>query len=176
LTRVVLRRRTLNQERQHEFEAKTALTEQGRAKAREAIAALRYLQRHRSTVVEWSNVTPAGDLDPIREQHERLAEVIEYLNDETVRRQVELVYDVLHSTWIMTRFGDSTFASSEVMIWRACEEGRAVIGRYLRGEPAQESTVMADLRHAYDSGIDNMQREHDEWLQSQRDAEPPDVN
>ncbi|MGI8313160.1 hypothetical protein [Saccharopolyspora hattusasensis] len=165
-----------NQERQHEFEKQTALTEQGREKAREAIAALRHLQRHQSTVVEWSNVTPAGDLDPAREQHERLGEAVEYFNDETVRRQVELVYNSLHASYVVTRLGHLTIANPELMISRACEEGRAVIGRYLRGEPAQESTFMADLRHAYDSGMDNMQREYEDWERLQRDAETPNTD
>jgi hypothetical protein len=166
-----------NLERQHEFETTAALTEQGREKAREAIAALRHVQRHRSTVAKWSGMTPEGDLDPEHEQHERLGEAIEYFHDETVRRQVELVYDSIASSWVVTRFGDSpTIDDPQALIWRACEEGRAVIGRYLRGEPTQESTFMVELRRAYDSGHDEVARQHDEWLQSQDNSAPPDAD
>lgn len=167
------RRSRKDQDAQHRFERETALTEQGREKARDAITALRYLQRHRRAVVEWSGVAPEGDLDLVHEQHERLGQAIEYFHDESVRHQIELVYDALDSSYVVTTYGDSDVGEPGVMIWRACQEGRAVLGRYLRGEPTQEpSTYMTALRLAYDSGHEEIERQHDEWQQSQRGQTP----
>lgn len=169
------RRSRREQDAQHRFERDAALTEQGREKARESIATLRYLQRHRSTVADWSgNVIPEGDLSPTQQQHERLGEAIEYFHDEAVRRQVELIYDAVAGSWVVTRFSYSDIDDPKVMIWRACEEGRAVIGRYLRGEPTQApSAYMVELRQAYDSAYEEIERQHEEHLRVLREGETP---
>ena len=117
---------------------------------------------------------PEGDLSPTHQQHERLGEAIEYFHDEVVRKQVELIYDAIAGSWLVTRFSYSDINDPGVMIWRACEEGRAVIGRYLRGESTQPpSSYLVALRQAYDSAYDEFDRQHEEHLQAERDDETP---
>jgi hypothetical protein len=159
-----------NQERQHRFELDRAITEQGREAAREAIAALRYLQRNRRRVVEWSSAAPEGELQGDHEQFDQLGQTIEYLNDEAVRKQVELIHDVIADAWLITRFGNHNVTDkSDVIIWRVCQEGRAILGRYLRGEPTEPpSNYLESLRHAHDSAHDDMARQHEEQEELQR--------
>lgn len=162
-----------NQERQHRFEQEQALTLQGQEKAREAISALRHLQRNRRAVAEWSSALPEGELGDDHHHYDQLGQAIEFLNDKVVREQVELVYDAIAGAWTITRFGDHNISdASDVIIWRACHEGRTVLGRYLRAEPTQEpSDYLKSLRRAYDSAHEELERQREDWLKSQEATE-----
>ncbi|MFB9909652.1 hypothetical protein [Allokutzneria oryzae] len=162
-----------SQERQQKFERDKELSEQGREKAREAIAALRYLQRHRKLVAAWNSPAPEGELSPDREQHDRLGEAIEYLNDEAVRQQIGLVYEILEDAWVLTSFGKGDHGEPQTVIWRCCQEGRSILGRYLRGEKTQEpSNFLREVRNDYDSAHVEIERQYSEWEASRRAKEP----
>ncbi|MFJ5989610.1 hypothetical protein [Lentzea sp. NPDC092896] len=166
------------QKRQHRFDRRKAVDEQGREKATEAVAALRFLQRHNDEVVNWSMSAPPGDLSDTQEQLDRLGQAVVFLTDDQARSQVELVHNVITDNFVADRFGRHDYASAAVMVWVACREGLEVLGRYLRDEPSQPpSEQLQKLRTAYDSGHDEMARQHEEWEQerTQKTARKPDV-
>ncbi|SMC98960.1 hypothetical protein [Kibdelosporangium aridum] len=141
------------QQRQHAFDRETSVIERGRERADDAIAALRTLQHHSTTIARWHYVPPSLDSDDVTESraaHERLGAAIEYLTVQTVRRQIELIYLVIGMSALVTRYGRTEFETTEMMIVSACAEGITVLGRYLRDEQADEpSQTVQALLNAY---------------------------
>lgn len=166
------------QKRQHSFDRKKAVAEQGRKKAEEAVAALRFLQRHRDEVVDWSMSSPPGELSQAQQELDRLGQAAVFVTDDEAREQIQLVHNVIIDNFVADQFGRHDFASPATMVWFACREGLEVLGRYLRDEPAQPpSEHLQKLRVAYDSGHDEMARQHDEWEREEKQrkaAQRPD--
>ncbi|MPY97964.1 MAG: hypothetical protein GEU97_08180 [Actinophytocola sp.] len=164
-----LARRT--QTEQHKFEREKAVVSRGRERADEAITALRFLQRHRAEVANWSNPAPEGELSQVQDEYERLGRAIEYLSEGSVRDQVELLYGAIGDAFIVVGFGEHEFNDAEQMIWSACREGVTILGRYIRDEPTpQYSDFLKALRQAYDSAHDDFEQ-YSHWLREpERDA------
>jgi hypothetical protein len=165
------------QKRQHAFDLRKAIDEQGRKKAEEAVTALRFLQRHRDEVATWSTPSPPGDLSRTHQELDKLGQAVVFLTNDEVRSQVDLVHSVIADCWVVDRFGDHEYPNQEALIWTACREGLDTLGRYLRNEQAQPPTEhLRKLRAAYDSGYEELARQHAEWeeKEKQKEASDPD--
>ncbi|HEY3482490.1 MAG TPA: hypothetical protein VGL02_26670, partial [Streptomyces sp.] len=89
-----------NQERQHEFEREKALADRGRDKIDQAAVALRFLGQHASAVARWRTASsPVEHSDEFSEQHDRIGLAIPYLVDARVRRDIELVHDLIQHAY-----------------------------------------------------------------------------
>lgn len=128
---VVGRQSRSTQKHKHDLERRNRVVERGRAKAEEAVASLRFLQRHQREVAGWQGRISEGDLDATHEQHDRLGRAIPYIVDESVRDQIRMICDVIEYAWIIDQFGSHDVGEPETIIWRACSEGLTILGRYL---------------------------------------------
>jgi hypothetical protein len=154
------------QQRQHDFDRKKVVDERGRAKADEAVTALRFLGRHTEEVAEWSTASPAGELTLAQLELDRLAQAIDYLTDDVVRQQMQAVHDVIAESDVAFRYGSHDYGSPRAMIWRACREGVEILGRYVRNQPSQApSKHLAALQKAYDSGHEEMVWQHEQMME-----------
>jgi hypothetical protein len=154
------------QERQHKFERETNVLERGREKADDAIAALRVLLKFSGLVADWHLVSPRHDPDDeaqSRDAYERLGGAVEYLTDPVVRRQIEFIYIVLEYSFLISKLGDCKLHEHAITLL-ACKEGLAILGRYLRDEPAQKlSQDMREVAQAL-NGAGTVARRIDEEL------------
>ena len=177
-----------NQERQHEFERKTTLAARGQDKVDQAAVALRFLGQHAGAVARWRTASsPVEGPDEFSEQHDRIGLAIPYLLDDRVRRDIELVHDL-----IQYAHGIQIYASGEVppaveIVSVACREGLLVLGRYLRQEPWEPSAELPVLREVHEEASEAFaaeQRGNEEYEAELREAasrqrrlpKPPDAD
>ena len=158
------------QERQHKFERESSVRARGREKADVAIEALRALQKDNELAAALDAPgRPAENSDvadervkarKLRDELESLGAAVEYLTDPVVRSEIELVHNVIGDSHIVMLFGEGEQTTAAAMIWVACGEGIAVLGRYLRDEFAQEpSDRMKALRVMYETANARLEEE-----------------
>lgn len=159
------------QERQHKFERENAVLERGRDKADQAVEALRALQKDSELAALLDSPNEVAVLQPAQRARalelgrhlDQLGRAIEYLTDPVVRSEIELVYDTIHESSVLLMFGEGEDTTAQALVWCACREGLAVLGRYVRNEPPQPSSVyMKALRVRRDTGEAELERQIEE--------------
>ncbi|SFQ26663.1 hypothetical protein [Amycolatopsis rubida] len=177
-----------NQERQHKFERKKALAERGQDKVDQAAVALRFLGQHASAVAHWRTASePVERQDDFSEQHDRIGLAIPYLLDEQVRRDIELVHDLIQHVHGIQMLSRGEAPQPVEIVSAACREGLLVLGRYLRQEPWEPSAELASLREVHDKTAKewaDIQEENKAYEAELREAaarrrrapKPPDVD
>lgn len=137
------RRSRKDQEAQHRFEREQALTEHGRDKVDAAISALRFLQRHTHELIGGDFLLTGAEPNEIATQYERLTQAIPYLTDTATRNDIDLVREII-GDGMFERYSGPRAAHSAV--WQAGRLGREALGRYLRGDPWEQSEELSQLR------------------------------
>ncbi|MGM1062165.1 hypothetical protein [Saccharothrix sp. Mg75] len=159
------------QERQHKFEHENAVLERGREKADQAIEALRTLQKDSELAALLDSPNEVAALQPAQRARalelgrhlDQLGRAIEYLTDPMVRAEIDLVHDAIRESGILLMFGEGEDTTAQPLVWCACREGLAVLGRYVRNEPPQPSSAyMKALRVRRDTGEAELERQIEE--------------
>lgn len=140
------RRSRKDQEAQHRFEREQALTEHGRVKVDDAIAALRFLSGHTRETAEGDFLPPNAQPSELADHYERLGRAIPYLADVSTRSDIELVLEIITNAWAIEHH--TYVDSAPRVVWRACQAGLAALGRYLRGDPWETSEDLEALGRA----------------------------
>ncbi|MBE8520724.1 hypothetical protein ILP97_25110 [Amycolatopsis sp. H6(2020)] len=159
-------------EAQHRFEREQALTEHGRDNVDRAISALRYLQRHNRQVADGDFTSSDADDSEIGSHYDQISQAIPYLTDARARTDIALVHEILGAASSIERYSGAGRAPS--IVYRACEAGLVVLGRYLRGEQWEVSEQLAALeRHQAEAAeiedeiYEQNQASYREWLKEQ---------
>lgn len=137
--------------------------QRGLTRADEAVEALHFLKANRYSVASISGGNPKTDVET-RCEHElvRLRSATGYLLNEQARTQVSIACDAIADAWLIHRFGKGDVDTPDTIIWRACGEALEVLERYVRNQKVgRPSEYTAELKRAYDSAYDEMERQRD---------------